>query len=105
MIKEVELTKVKIEYVKIPLKEFIHDYADFILLNPIPDSWAEMYDIPKGKRVIYITNEYYDTNGDLNEHDMGFLVLNLEEFIDKSELREFCLANMHRIIHANPDDR
>lgn len=105
MINEVELTKVRIEYVKVPLKKFIHDHADFVLLNPIPDDWAEMYKIPKGKRVIYITHEYYDTNGECNEHDMGFLVLKLEEVICTSELREFCLANLDRIIHANPDDR
>lgn len=105
MIKDVELTEVQIVYKRVPLKEFIHDHADFTLFNPMPEQWAEMYDIPKGKRVIYITHEYYDTNGESNEHDMGFLILQLEECVDKSDLREFCLANLDRIIHANPDDR
>lgn len=103
----IEINEVKVVTKNVSLKEFLHDYARYTLLDPVYNQWAEIYDLPNNKSVIYIYYDYYDSSGDSYEKDIGFLILKPEEcVVDRHlELKEFCLANMHRIIHANPDDR
>lgn len=107
MINTIEINEVQVVTKELSFKEFLHDHARFTLFDPIYNQWAEIYELPKGKRAVYIYYEYYDGNGECYEKDVGFLILHLEEYVTDRhlELKEFCLANMHRIIHANPDDR
>lgn len=108
MIKSIEIKEVKVVYVSISLKEYIHDHARFNLYEPIPKQWADIYKLPQDKDIIYIYHESYDTGtGDCIEHEGGFLVLHDgESVVDRyADLKEFCLANLERIIHADPDER
>lgn len=105
MIKSIQISEIKLVYKDIPLKEYIHNHACFILHDPIQSDWADMYNLPTGKRIIYIYHESYDSyTGDCTEHEGGFIVLHLEEYVNDAyeDLKEFCLNNLERIIHSDP---
>jgi len=107
MIKSIEVGEVKIVYSQVSLKEYLHDYARFNLYEPIHKQWADIYKLPAYGRIIYIYHESNDSYGSSIEHEGGFLILEPDEVvIDRhADLKEFCLNNLDRIIHADPDER
>lgn len=100
--KTITLPVPTIEYKEFDLMSALQDKLCFDKHTVLLNGW-EYYKLPEGKQFIYIYYEY-DIDG-CYESEIGFLVLESDENPQGSELKQFCIDNIHRIIHADPADR
>ncbi len=107
MIKTIKINEVQLIEREITLDFFLENHARFSLFDPIHEQWAKIYQLPPGKRIIYIYYDYCDSYGNSNDSDIGFLILEDDEVVEDRHfaMKEFCTINSTRIIHAEPTDR